>query len=74
MSLYGDRARIFLVKRGFHPPFRVPRAPVTQVTGVAAQGGWVKEFLPRTCRGKNQISDLKIYINEGDATWITKAR
>src|SRR5574344_625137 len=49
-------------------------APVTQVTGVAAQGGWVKEFLPRTCRGKNQISDLKIHINEGDATWITKAR
>ena len=43
-------------KRELRPPFRFPHPSETLVTGDAAPGGWVKEFLPRTRRGKKTIN------------------
>ena len=32
-------------------------------TGDAAQGGWIKVFLPRTCRGKNNLNYFRVPRN-----------
>jgi hypothetical protein len=61
VSLQGQGAYFFSKEGDFIPPLESP-APVTQVTGVAAQGGWVKEFLPRTRRGKNELPAMTTTI------------
>ena len=62
VSLWGQGAYFFSKEGDFIPPLESP-APVTQVTGVAAQGGWVKVFLPRTCRGKNNLNYFRVPRN-----------
>ena len=42
-----------VLKEGAGSPFGFP----------AAQGGWVKVFLPRTCRGKNNLNYFRVPRN-----------
>ena len=46
---------------GAGSPFGFPTASLR--TGDAAQGGWVKVFLPRTCRGKNNLNYFRVPRN-----------
>ena len=48
-------------KEGAGFPFGFPTASLR--TGDAAQGGWVKVFLPRTCRGKNNLNYFRVPRN-----------
>ena len=48
-------------KEGAGSPFGFPTASLR--TGDAAQGGWVKVFLPRTCRGKNNLNYFRVPRN-----------
>ena len=48
-------------KEGAGSPFGFPTASLR--TGDAAQGGWVKVFLPRACRGKNDLNYFRVPRN-----------